>query len=84
MNITHTSWLLIPLAILIGAVLPIQGALLSKLGPLLNHPIQATLVSYIGGVFACVLVLVRRGFLVWFYFLLGCILFSGKRCECNV
>ena len=48
MNITHTSWLLIPLAIFVGAVLPVQGALLSKLGSLLNHPIQATLVSYIG------------------------------------
>ncbi len=57
MNITHTTWLLIPLAIFIGAVLPIQGALLSKLGPLLNHPIQATLVSYIGGAVACVLIL---------------------------
>ena len=31
MNMTHLSWLLIPLAVLIGAVLPIQGALLSKL-----------------------------------------------------
>jgi len=57
MNIAHTNWLLIPLAICIGAVLPIQGALLSKLGPLLNHPIQATLVSYIGGAVACVLIL---------------------------
>lgn len=57
MNMTHLSWLLIPLAVLIGAVLPIQGALLSKLGPLLNHPIQATLVSYIGGAFVCVLIL---------------------------
>ena len=57
MNITHTSWLLIPLAIFVGAVIPVQGALLSKLGPLLNHPIQATLVSYIGGAVACVLIL---------------------------
>jgi len=57
MNITHLQWLLIPMAIIIGALLPIQGALLSKLGPLLNHPIQATLVSYIGGAFVCVLIL---------------------------
>ena len=57
MNITHTSWLLIPLAIFVGAVIPVQGALLSKLGPLLNHPIQATLVAYIGGTFGCVLIL---------------------------
>ena len=57
MNITHLHWLLIPLAIFIGALLPIQGALLSKLGPLLNHPIQATLVSYLGGAFVCILIL---------------------------
>ncbi|MDB4077003.1 DMT family transporter [Porticoccaceae bacterium] len=58
MNVSHLSWLLIPLAIFIGALLPIQGALLSKLGPLLNHPIQATLVSYLGGAFVCILILV--------------------------
>ena len=58
MNITNLHWLLIPLAIVIGALLPIQGALLSKLGPLLNHPIQATLVSYLGGAFICILILV--------------------------
>ena len=57
MNMAHLGWFLIPLAILIGAVLPIQGALLAKLGPLLNHPIQATLASYIGGAFVCVLIL---------------------------
>jgi len=57
MNTVSLHWVLIPIAIAIGTLLPIQGALLAKLGPLLNHPIQATLASYIGGSMVCVLIL---------------------------
>ena len=49
--------ILITAAIFIGALLPIQGALLAKLGPQLNHPIQATLISYIGGSLVCLFIL---------------------------
>ncbi len=51
------SWILIATAIAVGALLPMQGAMLSKLAPLLHHPIQATLVSYIGGAIVCLLIL---------------------------
>lgn len=46
--------LLIPIAIAAGCLLPIQGALLARLGPLLNHPVQATLISYIAGFLVCI------------------------------
>ena len=45
------------IAILAGCLLPIQGALLSKLGASLNHPVQATMVSYIGGLLVCLIIL---------------------------
>jgi len=45
------------LAILAGFILPIQGALNSKLGAVLDHPMQSTLISYIGGFIACVVFL---------------------------
>jgi len=48
---------LIPIAVSVGFLLPIQGALLSRMGPQLNHPIQATLISYIGGLLTCALIL---------------------------
>ena len=45
--------ILIPIAIGVGCLLPIQGAFLAKMGPQLNHPIQATLASYIAGLITC-------------------------------
>lgn len=57
MHAANLQWALIPVAIIVGALLPIQGALLAKLGSLLSHPIQATLVSYIGGSIVCLLIL---------------------------
>ena len=57
MSTIPLNWVLISIAIVIGSLLPVQGAFLSKLGPLLNHPIQATLASYIGGMFACMVIL---------------------------
>lgn len=45
------------LAILAGFLLPIQGSINAKLGVLLEHPMQSTLVSYIGGLIACLVVL---------------------------
>ena len=44
-------------AVIAGTMIPIQGALNSRLGVHLDHPMQATLVSYIGGMLACILVL---------------------------
>lgn len=49
--------LFIPMAIAAGCLLPLQGALLARLGPQLNHPIQATMVSYVGGLLACMVIL---------------------------
>ncbi|SIS70566.1 DMT family transporter [Neptunomonas antarctica] len=49
MNVT-----LLITAIAVGAVIPIQGALNAKLGLAMIHPMQATLVSYIGGTIACI------------------------------
>lgn len=49
--------LFIPMAIAVGCLLPLQGALLARLGPQLNHPVQATMVSYIGGLLACMVIL---------------------------
>ena len=57
MSLSNTTWFLLLTAILIGSLLPVQGILLSKLGALLNHPIQATLVSYIGGSVVCLIIL---------------------------
>ncbi len=51
------NWILIGLAIVVGALLPIQGALNAKLGTSMPHPMQATLVSYIGGLLACLIFL---------------------------
>ncbi len=48
---------LLLLAIAAGFMLPIQGALNARLGGLMAHPMQATLISYIGGLIACLLVL---------------------------
>ncbi|GGK57438.1 DMT family transporter [Amphritea balenae] len=52
------NWFLLLGAIAVGAVIPVQGALNARLGAELIHPMQATLVSYIGGTLACILALV--------------------------
>ena len=51
------NWGLLSIAIAVGALLPIQGALNARLGGALPHPMQATLVSYLGGSIACISVL---------------------------
>ena len=51
------NWWLISMAVFAGSMLPMQGALNARLGAAMVHPMQATLVSYIGGTIACVLVL---------------------------
>lgn len=48
---------LLALAIAAGFMLPIQGALNARLGTIMDHPMQATLISYLGGLIACLLVL---------------------------
>lgn len=47
----------ISLAVLGGCFLPVQGALNSKLSVVLNHPLQATFVSYLGGLLTCCVLL---------------------------
>ncbi|MGB1236741.1 MAG: DMT family transporter [Pseudomonadales bacterium] len=51
------NWLLIFFAMIAGAMIPLQGALNARLGAAMVHPMQATLVSYLGGTLACVMVL---------------------------
>jgi len=51
------NWFLLLAAVAVGAVIPIQGALNARLGAALVHPMQATLVSYIGGTIACIVAL---------------------------
>jgi len=51
------NWGLLSIAIAVGALLPIQGALNARLGGALPHPMQATLVSYLGGSIACISIL---------------------------
>ena len=51
------NWFLISCAVFAGAMLPMQGALNAKLGAVMVHPMQATLVSYLGGTIACIIFL---------------------------
>lgn len=51
------NWFLLLAAVAVGAVIPIQGALNARLGAALVHPMQATLVSYLGGTIACIVAL---------------------------
>ncbi|MGR3320264.1 MAG: DMT family transporter [Candidatus Anammoxibacter sp.] len=51
------NWILIIIAVAAGALLPIQGSLNARLGSSMPHPMQATLVSYIGGLLACLIFL---------------------------
>lgn len=45
------------LAILVGCALPIQGIINAKLGVYMSHPMHSTLISYLGGVVACMIFL---------------------------
>lgn len=48
-------------ALLIGGLLPLQGAINSQLGRALNHPLQASFISFLGGLLAILaLLLVLR------------------------
>ncbi|NQZ29865.1 MAG: DMT family transporter [Oceanospirillaceae bacterium] len=51
------NWMLIAMAVVAGTMLPMQGALNARLGALMLHPMQATLVSYVCGTIACLFVL---------------------------
>ncbi len=53
--------LFIAIALLVGGLLPLQGAINARLGQLLNHPLQASLISFAVGT----------------GFLLGCLWLSG-------
>ena len=78
------------MAVVAGTMLPMQGALNARLGALMLHPMQATLVSYIGGTIACVFVLLiaqasipdykRLASIDWYLYLggfLGAVFVSG-------
>lgn len=56
--------LFIAIAFLIGGLLPIQGVINARLGQVLNHPLQASLISFsVGTAFlVCCLWLARIGF----------------------
>lgn len=51
------NFLFIILAVLIGGIAPIQGGINSQLGKLLNHPMQATFISFLGGVLTILILL---------------------------
>ena len=51
------NYLFLLAAVIAGAMLPIQGALNSRLGGSLDHPMQATIVSYLGGIMFCLVAL---------------------------
>lgn len=51
------NYLFLLAAVFAGAMLPIQGALNARLGVSLDHPMQATLVSYLGGIVFCLVAL---------------------------
>lgn len=49
--------LLLLIALCIGGLLPVQGAINTQLGKILNHPMQATFVSFFGALIAIVIYL---------------------------
>lgn len=51
------AYFFLAMAVLAGALVPIQGALNARLGTFLHHPMQATLVSFLTGLAACLVVL---------------------------
>lgn len=49
--------LFLTLALCVGGLLPIQGALNAHLGKSLNHPLQATFISFFGAIIVLLLLL---------------------------
>lgn len=50
--------LLMTLALLAGGLIPVQGAVNSKLAKVVNHPLQASLVSFVGALIILVIALI--------------------------
>lgn len=57
------KWIMLLLAITAGGLTAVQGAFNANLGKLLNHPLQATLISFMVGTFGTlvVILLLRAG-----------------------
>ena len=53
-----SSTLFIVLSLAAGLVIPLQGALNGILGKQMNHPLQATFISFLGGVFFLFILLI--------------------------
>ena len=53
-----SSTLFIILSLAAGLVIPLQGALNGILGKQMNHPLQATFISFLGGVFFLFILLI--------------------------
>lgn len=51
------NWLFLALALCVGGLLPIQGAINAHLGKSLNHPLQATFISFFGAIVLLVVLL---------------------------
>ncbi len=45
------------LAILVGGLIPLQGSINAQLGKVLNHPLQAAFVSFLGGTLSLLIIL---------------------------
>ncbi len=74
------NYLLVALAVLVGCLVPLQGAINSRLGTVTGQPLLATLISFSGGLVAIALavVITTRGLPKWtavgptpFYLFLG-------------
>ena len=52
--------LLLLIALCVGGLVPIQGAINGHLGKSLNHPLQATFISFFGAVLVLLLILAIR------------------------
>jgi transporter family-2 protein len=51
------NYIFLLLALLVGGLLPVQGSLNAHLGKGLNHPLQATFVSFFGAIIVLLLLL---------------------------
>ena len=49
--------MLLAAALFAGGIIPIQGAVNARLGQLLRHPLQATFISFLGGLIGVMLLL---------------------------
>jgi len=52
-----TLWFVF-IALLVGCLFPLQGALNAQLGKVVSHPLHATLISFIGGVIMLLILLI--------------------------